>query len=102
MQRITETEAIKEIEAALAKGPRRGPKPEGEATSPRDDSYQARYFLTSCPGCGAARRPPLTQPLPPDTARCTADPGPRLLLVWQRTWVPGLQRTTPPGSRYAR
>ena len=31
MQRITETEAIKEIEAALAKGPRRGPKPEGEA-----------------------------------------------------------------------
>jgi len=32
LQRITETEAIKEIEAALAKGPRRGPKPaEGEA-----------------------------------------------------------------------
>jgi CarD family transcriptional regulator len=31
VQRITETEAIKEIEAALAKGPRRGPKPEGGA-----------------------------------------------------------------------
>src|SRR5476649_1396882 len=32
VQRITETEAIKEIEAALAKGPRRGPaKPEDEA-----------------------------------------------------------------------
>jgi CarD family transcriptional regulator len=32
VQRITETEAVKEIEAALAKGPRRGPKPaEGEA-----------------------------------------------------------------------
>ena len=32
VQRITETEAIKEIEAALAKGPRRGPKPaEGAA-----------------------------------------------------------------------
>jgi len=32
VHRITETEAIKEIEAALAKGPRRGPKPaEGEA-----------------------------------------------------------------------
>ena len=32
VQRITETEAIKEIEAALAKGPRLGPKPaEGEA-----------------------------------------------------------------------
>ncbi|HEX4041243.1 MAG TPA: CarD family transcriptional regulator [Xanthobacteraceae bacterium] len=30
VQRITETEAIKEIEAALAKGPRRGPKPETE------------------------------------------------------------------------
>ena len=31
VQRVTETEAIKEIEAALAKGPRRGPKPaEGE------------------------------------------------------------------------
>ena len=33
VQRITETEAIKEIEAALAKGPRRGPaKPDAEAT----------------------------------------------------------------------
>ena len=32
VQRITETEAIKEIEGALAKGPRRGPaKPEAEA-----------------------------------------------------------------------
>jgi len=30
VQRLTETEAVKEIEAALAKGPRRGPKPEGE------------------------------------------------------------------------
>jgi len=30
VQRITETEAIKEVEAALAKGPRRGPKPEGD------------------------------------------------------------------------
>ena len=33
VQRITETEAIKEIEAALAKGPRRGPKPEAEDDS---------------------------------------------------------------------
>jgi CarD family transcriptional regulator len=31
VQRITETEAIKEIEGALAKGPRRGPKPADEA-----------------------------------------------------------------------
>jgi CarD family transcriptional regulator len=30
VQKITETEAIKEIEGALAKGPRRGPKPAGE------------------------------------------------------------------------
>lgn len=30
VQRITETEAIKEIEAALAKGPRRGKAPEGD------------------------------------------------------------------------
>jgi len=30
VQRITETEAIKEIEAALAKGPRRGKSPEGD------------------------------------------------------------------------
>ncbi|MBI3434882.1 MAG: CarD family transcriptional regulator [Proteobacteria bacterium] len=30
VQRITETEAIKEIESALAKGPRRGPKPAEE------------------------------------------------------------------------
>jgi CarD family transcriptional regulator len=28
VQRITETEAVKEIEGALAKGPRRGPKAE--------------------------------------------------------------------------
>jgi CarD family transcriptional regulator len=27
---VTETEAVKEIEGALAKGPRRGPKPEAE------------------------------------------------------------------------
>ena len=33
VQKITETEAIKEIEAALAKGPRRGPKPAEEASS---------------------------------------------------------------------
>ena len=34
VQRITETEAVKEIEAALAKGPRRGPaKPEDEAVA---------------------------------------------------------------------
>jgi CarD family transcriptional regulator len=30
VQRITETEAVKEIEAALAKGPRRGKAPDGE------------------------------------------------------------------------
>jgi CarD family transcriptional regulator len=30
VQRITETEAVKEIEAALAKGPRRGPKTDSE------------------------------------------------------------------------
>jgi CarD family transcriptional regulator len=30
VQRVTETEAVKEIEAALAKGPRRGPKPADE------------------------------------------------------------------------
>ena len=35
VQRVTETEAIKAIEAALAKGPRRGPKP-SEDTSPED------------------------------------------------------------------
>ncbi len=33
VQKITETEAVKEIEAALAKGPRRGPKPAEEASS---------------------------------------------------------------------
>ena len=32
VQHVTETEAVKEIEAALAKGPRRGPKPSDEAT----------------------------------------------------------------------
>ncbi|MCK9907718.1 CarD family transcriptional regulator [Microbacteriaceae bacterium K1510] len=33
VQKITETEAVKEIEGALAKGPRRGPKPAEEAAS---------------------------------------------------------------------
>ena len=33
VQHVTETEAIKEIEAALAKGPRRGPKPEADDES---------------------------------------------------------------------
>ena len=36
VQRVTETEAVKEIEAALAKGPRRGPKPEGEEAEVTD------------------------------------------------------------------
>jgi CarD family transcriptional regulator len=38
VQKITETEAIKEIEAALAKGPRRGPKPADEASG--DDAVE--------------------------------------------------------------
>ena len=33
VQKVTETEAIKEIEGALAKGPRRGPKPAEEAAA---------------------------------------------------------------------
>src|SRR5512143_1361142 len=33
VQHVTETEAVKEIEAALAKGPRRGPKPAEEAAA---------------------------------------------------------------------
>jgi len=33
VQKITETEAVKEIEGALAKGPRRGPKPAEDAAS---------------------------------------------------------------------
>ena len=33
MQKVTETQAIKDIERALAKGPRRGPKPADEAGS---------------------------------------------------------------------
>ena len=33
VQHITETEAVKEIEAALAKGPRRGPAKAGEETA---------------------------------------------------------------------
>src|SRR3974377_2175556 len=37
-QRITETEAIKEIEAALAKGPRRGKAPEGDDSILEDEA----------------------------------------------------------------
>ena len=38
VQRITETEAIREIEAALAKGPRRGPKPADGAEGEDEDA----------------------------------------------------------------
>jgi len=38
VQRITETEAVKEIEAALAKGPRRGPKPAEEEEAVEDEA----------------------------------------------------------------
>jgi CarD family transcriptional regulator len=41
VQKITETEAVKEIEAALAKGPRRGPKPAEEASSEEGDEAEA-------------------------------------------------------------
>ncbi len=39
VQHITETEAVKEIEAALAKGPRRGPKP-AEADAESDEAVE--------------------------------------------------------------
>ena len=38
VQRITETEAVKEIEAALAKGPRRGKAPDGEEAVIEDEA----------------------------------------------------------------
>ena len=38
VQHVTETEAIKEIEAALAKGPRRGPKPAGEVEAVAEEA----------------------------------------------------------------
>ena len=39
MQRVTETEAVKEIEGALAKGPRRGPKPaDGEGAEADEEA----------------------------------------------------------------
>ncbi|HWN52231.1 MAG TPA: CarD family transcriptional regulator [Xanthobacteraceae bacterium] len=38
VQRVTETEAVKEIEAALAKGPRRGKAPEGEDSVIEDEA----------------------------------------------------------------
>ncbi len=38
VQRVTETEAVKEIEAALAKGPRRGPKPAEEEAGVEDEA----------------------------------------------------------------
>jgi CarD family transcriptional regulator len=38
VQRITETEAVKEIEAALAKGPRRGKSPEGDEVVIEDEA----------------------------------------------------------------
>jgi CarD family transcriptional regulator, regulator of rRNA transcription len=41
VQKITETEAIKEIEGALAKGPRRGPKPADEAANDESAEEEA-------------------------------------------------------------
>jgi len=41
VQRVTETEAIKEIEAALAKGPRRGAKPADEAEAETEVEEEA-------------------------------------------------------------
>jgi CarD family transcriptional regulator len=38
VQHITETEAVREIEAALAKGPRRGKAPEGEEPAIEDEA----------------------------------------------------------------
>ena len=38
VQRVTETEAVKEIEAALANGPRRGPKPAEEEAVVEDEA----------------------------------------------------------------
>ena len=40
VHRITETEAVKEIEAALAKGPRRGPKPAEEAEAAGEEGVE--------------------------------------------------------------
>jgi CarD family transcriptional regulator len=40
VQKITETEAVKEIEAALAKGPRRGPKLATEEAASSDESVE--------------------------------------------------------------
>ena len=42
VQKITETEAVKEIEAALAKGPRRGPKPAAEEAAGDEASRKRR------------------------------------------------------------
>ena len=39
VQHITETEAVKEVEAALAKGPRRGPKP-ADGAAPEDEAEE--------------------------------------------------------------
>ena len=38
VQKVTETEAVKEIEASLAKGPRRGPKPSDEAEPAEEEA----------------------------------------------------------------
>jgi CarD family transcriptional regulator len=40
VQHVTETEAVKEIEAALAKGPRRGPKPAESAEAETDEAVE--------------------------------------------------------------
>src|SRR3954451_1176170 len=40
VQHVTETEAVKEIEAALAKGPRRGPKPEADEEPAAEESTE--------------------------------------------------------------
>ena len=49
VQHVTETEAVKEIEAALAKGPRRGPKPaEGPRRSRKRPPERANPLPNEC------------------------------------------------------
>ena len=60
VQRITETEAIKEIEAALAKGPRRGPKPADEADG--GTRRRGRGGLTAAPSQQRIKKSPAAMP----------------------------------------
>jgi RNA polymerase-interacting CarD/CdnL/TRCF family regulator len=79
VQHITETEAVKEIEAALAKGPRRGPKPAEESWSRKRPPDRGQILKNTKPGGNAGLFVWLKGPERPIDLETTRSPFPHKL-----------------------